>query len=369
LKKQDMPFDRPGTYNNPDQGDLKISIWDGAFQVEGKSARYHESLDGEGLCGVELVEAAKLKSFIWGKYIRPALADERGWSLQTSTPEGKNWFYRHYLRGQDPKFRSWASWRMPAWRNDVIYPGGRDDPEIQDMKKEMSAERFNQQVAAMFTDFVGRVFKDFEEEMHVRDLIYRPDLPLFGACDYGFTNPFVWLVIQVDVWDNVYVLAELRRQRKDINDIARDLDSWTLAKNAREFFPDPAEPGDTVILEKKLRVPANHETGGELKHRLDLIREHLKFDPSSEGHPDEKREPKLFINRSCTELIQEMLDYRYPDTAEEAVRAPSEAPMDKDDHGPEALGRFFRGYFGPPEGQPTQGRAVVRRAVIRSGSR
>lgn len=359
-KRRQVPVDRPGTYNDTVGGNMRLSAFDSRFVVECRSAAHPESLDGEGLSGVLMVEAAKMKPLIFNKFILPALADFRGWSLHTSTPEGKNHFYELWQKGQDPAEEEWDSWRMPSWFNDVIFPGGIKDPEIKSLARNMSEERFKQEIAADFTDFVGRVFKAFEEETHVGDFAYRADLPLFGAVDYGWTNPFVWLDIQVDVWDNVYVIGEYYVQQQDINDVARHLRA-TGRGNARKFFPDPAEPGDSVVLSKYLRVPFAADTGGELKHRLELIRQHLKLVP--DHIPYEQRKPKLFISRNCPELIREMHDYRFPETKSETRSAPEE-PMDKDNHGPEALGRFFRGYFGPPS---SGGTVRVTTADVRTG--
>lgn len=374
LSKLKVPFDRPGTYNNPESGDLAISLWGGRYIVHAKSAKYPATLVGEGLAGVILAEAAKLKEVVWTKYIRPTLADTRGWSLHTSTPEGKNWFYRMWQRGQDPAQRAWSSWRMPSWVNDVVFPDGEADSEIAEMQAEMSEERFNQEVGADFTEFVGRVFKDFDEETHVRDLQYDPRLPLYLAVDYGWTNPTVLLFIQVDVWDNVYVLAEYRYAQTDTNDIARALLSFPITQRIHTMFPDPASPGDTAILQKAFKCKVNSNTGGEVKWRLELIRQALR--PMPEHVPVEKREPKLFIDRSCNGaplgdggLIREMQDYRYPESKQESNKAAPEQPLDKDDHGPEALGRFFRGYFGSATDSSTGGRAKVRKANLTSGRR
>ena len=64
----------------------------GAFIVSAKSAQYPERLVGEGLSGVILSEAAKLKDKIWPKYIRPTLADYNGWSFHSSTLKEKTGF-------------------------------------------------------------------------------------------------------------------------------------------------------------------------------------------------------------------------------------------------------------------------------------
>ncbi len=376
-KKLELPLDKPGTYNDGPGGNMRMSLWGGKFIVEAKSAQYPDSLDGEGLNGVILVEAAKLKPKIWHKYIRPALADKRGWSLLTSTPEGKNWFYEMWQRGQNPEFADWASWRMPSWFNPIIFPGGRTDPEVIDMAQDMSKEKFNQEIGADFTEFVGRVFKDFDEEIHVGGYAYNPDLPLYAACDYGWSNPFVWLLIQIDVWDNVYVVAEYRARHKDINDIGDDLKAWMdgLSRKAVRFYPDPASPGDSEVLSKALQIPYDSNTGGELKWRLELIRKYLKLVPEHAAWED--RKPKLFFDRSCNQkgpdgmsCVQEMLSYRYPETVEDALKYAPEEPLKKDDHAPEALGRFMRGYFGSPleqhartrikKGKMQRGRAVHR---------
>jgi len=366
-KRLELPLDKPGSYYT-EHGDMILSLWDGAFKVIGKSAKYPSTLVGEGLMGVILSEGAKLKESVWIKYLRPTLADWRGWSLALSTPEGKNWFYRNWQKGQDPAFPDWESWRMPSWWNTIVFPGGKDDPEIIDMCADMSEMKALQEIHASFTDYVGLVFKDFDEEIHVADVKYREDLPIYICCDFGWTNPFVCLAIQIDVWDNVYVLGEYRVMERDINDIASDLDNIPMMRNAITLFPDPADPSSAQVLGKKLKCRVNGDTGGEKKFRLEYIRKHLKLQPEhlDDSHPEKL--PKLFIDRGCGELIREMLDYRYPENKNEE-KPNKEEPMDIDDHGPEAMGRFFRGYFGPPVGPETRGRARVAGSSVSRRSR
>lgn len=364
-----IPLDRPGSYNNPEGGPMIISAWGGAFRAEAKSAKYPSTLVGEGLSGVILSEAAKLKPSVWIKYIRPTLADFLGWSLMTSTPEGKNWFYDMYKRGQNPEDKDVWSKRMPAWFNPYVYPDGEHSAEILDLRKDMSEEKFNQEIGASFTEFVGRVFKNYDPEIHLRSLRYDPSLPLYLAIDYGWTNPFVCLFIQRNVWDDIFVIAEYRAVQRDINDIAADLLVFRqgLARRAQMMFPDPASPGDTAILEKKLGVKASGDTGGELKYRLEYIRRGLKRVPAHSDNP----QPKLMIDHSCANpgpdgdsLDSEMQDYRYPENKSE-IHGPKEMPIDKWNHAPEALGRFYRGFYGPMEATNTsRGRAKVSQAKV-----
>ena len=247
----------------------------------------------------------------------------------------------------------------------IIEASGVDD-EIIDMARDMTEERFDQEIAAKFTEFVGRVFKDFDETIHVQDVMVNPDLPIYLATDSGWSNPFVALAIQVDKWDNVHVLADYRAQHRDIEEIANDLLTARggLFAAAKKHYGDPAAPGDAAILAKKLKVETAGKTGGDLKWRLELIRQALKLKP--EHAPFELRKPKLLFSRNgvSDESKREMSEYRYPETKKERAGEEPELPLKKDDHMPEALGRFFVGYYGGPAAQATNGRAKVARAKV-----
>lgn len=336
--------------NNADSGSLHIrTSW--GFELIGKSAKHPETLVGEGLDFVLMVEAGRHRRRTWGQYIRPALSDKRGWAAFTGVPEGKSehsLLYSLWQRGRDPKFSTWQSWRMPSWTNTIIFPGGRTDPEILEAEADLTEDEFNRQYAAMFVDKVGAVMQEWDDEVHVRDVSYNPELPLYAAVDYGFTNPFVWLWIQVDNLNRVFVVGEHSWTQIDTLDVARDLKATRAGMVDRciAFYPDPAEPDDTYTLSNQLKIPARANTGGELKTRLALIRRALKYrHPHLEdGHPD--KTPNLIVDRSCQGLGWEMREgYRWPEHRSE-VRSDSENPLDKDNHHVEALGRFFRGYFG-----------------------
>lgn len=383
-------FDRPGSYNNPFVGDMHISLWDGRFQVHAKSEKHPDSLVGEGLSGVVLAEAAKLKESTYNKLIRPTLADFNGWALLTSTPEGKNWFYQMWKRGQDPTRPEWASFRMPSWMNPHVYPQGASDdaiillrramesreiidrsvyerygidPEIGELVGDLTEEAFNQEIAALFTEFVGRVFKQFDEEIHVGDFPYNPEWATYAAVDYGYTNPNVWLLIQMDPHGElIRVIDEVYLPGLTIDEFAQAIESRGLAPSSLiAFYPDPASPGDTKRLEKLLKVKSKGNTGGELRLRLDAIRKGLNIRNRHlpMGHPD--RVPWLAFDRKCVNTISDMLNYRYPEKRTQQDGNAPEVPMKKDDHGPEALGRFYAGHFGPNENRR---RAKARRSSL-----
>ena len=369
LRKQGVDKHSVKFVKNAESGNLHI-ITEWGFDLQVRSAAKPETLVGEGLDFVLMVEAGRLKRATWGDYVRPALSDKRGWGFFSGVPEGSSLhslLYQMYQRGQSSQFPHWASWKRPSWTNNIVFPGGRMDPEILDAEADLTEDEFARQYGAEFVEKSGSVMKEWDDDFHLADLKYRKGWPLFGAVDYGFTNPFVWLWVQVDPLNGyVHVLRERRWQMLDTEEIAKDMlsnpiDAAFIRAMVR-FYPDPAEPDDTRTLMRKFRKPAVKETGGELKTRLALIRQHLK--PAIEGLPlehDEQR-PKMYVDRSCTQLAWEMREgYRWPEHRSE-VRNDKEHPLDKDNHGVEALGRFMRGYYGSPSTEkrrPGQSKAKI----------
>lgn len=354
--------------SNVDNGNMHITTkW--GWDVQCRSAAHPETLVGEGLDWVILAEAGRLTRRTFTQYIRPALSDKRGWSLMTGVPEiatEVSLLYWGYSRGQDETRKGWASWKMPSWTNLVVFPGGRYDEEILEAEDDLTEDEFARQYGGEFVERVGRVMQEWDDDKHLKALKYNPNLPLYAACDYGYTNPFVWLWIQVDELGNVYVLEERRWRMRDTNDVVEDLlnDYPVFCSKLVAFYPDPAEPDDTLTLVKKLRKPARINGGGEIKTRLQMIRQKLKCMPDRDDVPYEERQPSIYFDRNkCSDIAWEMREgYRWPEHKSD-VKNDTENPMDKDNHGPEALGRFIKGYFevtGPPR-KARQKRAKVRR--------
>jgi len=330
--------------NNPDSGDMHIATsW--GFDLQCRSAKHPETLTGEGLDFVFMVEAGRQKRRTWADYIRPALSDKRGWSRHTGVPEGSSrnsLLFALAQRGKSTldKNKHWACIHMPSWTNPIVFPGGEKDPEIEEARNDLTDDEFRRQYGAEFVEKAGVVMKEWEDDLHFVDLKYNPEAPVYGAVDYGYTNPFVWLWVQVDRFNNINILGEHYITHTDTERIVRNtILKHPLAKKLVRFYPDPAEPDDTDILQRWLKVPAVTNTGGPIRTRLALMRKAL------ETNPQDIERPQLLVNRNCPKLRWEMAEgYRWPETQSE-VKNDTENPLDKDNHGPEALGRFFRGHY------------------------
>jgi len=333
--------------SNTENGNMHIATnW--GFDLQCRSARHPESLVGEGLDFVLLAEAGRHRRRTFTEYVRPALSDKRGISIMSGVPEDaseQSLLYWGYYRGLDITKTQWKSWRMPSWTNTVVFPGGRTDPEILEAEDDLTEDEFRRQYGGEFILRRGRVMKEWDDEVHIRKIEYNRDWPLYAAVDFGYTNDWVWLWIQEDpMTHNVYVIGEHRFKLRDTEDIARtEILPHVLTQKLVAI--DPAAPDDAAILRRVLGVPTKGNTGGEIKIRLQLIRSALKQRPESlpDGHPE--KQAGLLIDPSCHRLIWEMREgYRWPETHND-MRNNSEIPMDNDNHGPEALGRFFKGHM------------------------
>lgn len=350
---------------NAENGNMVI-VTNWGWTLECRSAAHPDSLVGEGLDFVLMVEAGRLHRRTFTEYVRPALSDKRGWSLTTGVPElatDTSLLYWGFKRGLEWQTKPWRSWRMPSWTNTIVFPGGRNDPEIKEAEDDLTEDEFRRQYGGEFVDRVGRVMAEWDDAIHLKRIKYNPDWPLYGACDYGYTNWWVWLWIQVDPFDNVYVLGEIYVKQMDTERIAREvLSVHPWMQHCVAFYAPPAEPDETNILMRHLKVPARTNTGGEIKTRNAMIRTRLK--PRPPHAPVEEQQAQIVFDRDrCIHLAWEMREgYRWP-THRNEQKNEAEVPLDKDNHGPEALGRFIHGYFttsGRSERRNRQSRAKIK---------
>lgn len=314
---------------NTKQGDMKIEMpWNTLLEV--KSAERPDSLVGEKLWGVVMSEAALHNFPTWPMFIQPALADTLGWATFPSTPRGFNWFAAMYDAGQDPNMKDYKSWRLPSWTNPHVYPGGRQDPEILRLEREVSKNFFLQEIAAEFTAFEGKIYNDFDPRIHVKDIPYNHEWKNFWAFDFGYVDPFICLDIMVDPADNVYVWREYQVSGLSTYEHARIMAN---RDNPKGFHVDwmAADPrGADEIATLNLILGQCYANSVAWKPGIEAISQHLKAN-------------KLFIDRSCVNLIRQMERLRFADSRD--GRNAVEKQHDYDDHGPDALRYFFNEYF------------------------
>jgi hypothetical protein len=305
---------------NVRQGDMFIAFPWGA-RVEVKSAENPDSLVGEGLHHVIMCEAAKHKQETWDRLIRPALTDFHGSADFPTTPEGFNWIYDLFGFGRDPTLPDYESWKFPSWANSHIYPGGETDSEIELLRATMDPAWFSQEIAADFASFVGRIFPDWDEFLHIRPYVFNPAWKNYITIDFGYTNPLAIVEFQVSPDDRIFVWRVYYKSYKTLIDA---IGEYKAQDNPPGYhvnmgFADPADPEGVIVAGQQFGFP--FYAPKELKSLytwLDgimLMRDFMRADRevSQDEYGTPEYEPSFFVDPSCRAVTKEFSNYRSKD--------------------------------------------------------
>lgn len=187
------------------------------------------------------------------------------------------------------------------------------------------------------------VFDEFDPGIHVKEVYYNPNLPIYRTLDFGFVNPFVCLWIQVDDGGTVRVIDEYIRSRATIDIHAAQIKSRTPGgeTGVAATFCDPSGAGvndvtgTSVVRELKAAGIAVRFRRSSILEGIELVRRIIR---SGDGRSS------LVISPKCQRLIEAMQCYHYPDN----VTGGKELPL-KDglyDHPIDALRYFLVNYAG-----------------------
>ena len=312
--------------------------------LEGKSADRPDSLVGESLDLLIIDECAKVKRKIWEMYLRPTLSDRKGKAIFISTPEGFNHLYDWYLMGQNDS--NWYSFTSPSWENDVVFPDGEQDEDIEEAKRNVTREIFDQEYRGLFTALSGRVYP-FDRNIDMGNHPYMPGVPVFCSIDFGYRMPSVG-------WFQTYMLGgEIHINIIDeichITNIKTDtLIEMIKAKNynVREYYGDPASKqvqgqsglGDweifrrNGIIVKSIRDKVSRSIASGISHVRSFIE-----------NANGKR--YIHLHKKCLGLAEDFEMYRYPEEKEGKALKNDPVKDGYSDHGMDMVRYFFINRF------------------------
>lgn len=138
--------------SNFDAGRPVILHFKNGTRMEFYSAERPEGMLGAAVDLVVMDEAARMPAHVWEQTINPTLIDHLGKALMISTPRGRNWFYRVWMKGQgdDPL---WDSWTFTTQDNPTLPPGEADR-----MAEDMPRLEADQEIYAKFLAAGSSVF-------------------------------------------------------------------------------------------------------------------------------------------------------------------------------------------------------------------
>lgn len=250
--------------------------------------------------------------------------------IMHNTPEGANFFYELWQRGIDDREPEYESWQYPSWDNSVIFPGGLDDPEIQRLKRNMSRDAFEQEIAADFTSFTGKIYKEFMERTHVRKHEYRPDWPNFMSIDFGFVNPLAAIEFQVSPQDTVHVWREYYEPQLTLDE---HMLAWRNRENPEGYnidliFGDSADPEAIQDICIKFGPCVGDPMAKDnWREGIDLVKTFLKNRGGGV--------PGFYVDPSCRNTVREFNNYKAAEGGKD--RDPREQAKKCDDHAMDAI--------------------------------
>lgn len=309
-------------------------------EISAKSADRPESLVGDGIDCLIVEEAAKIRKIVWEQYLRPTLSDKEGWALFTTTPEGFNWIFDLWQRGNSDEFRDWESWQHPSWDS----PFFKDD--IEELKKTLTYETWQQEFGAQFTSFSGRVFP-FDRSIHIQKCKFNPNLPTYVGIDPGYRTAvanFFQVESKPGEKDKVYQIDEIWEENIKTENFAEMIKAKPYP--IIRYFCDPAgsnTQGQSGVSD----IEIFKRYGIRCDFRRDKVSRNI---PNGVSHmrtwfEDAAGNSHFFIDPKCKKAIQSYENYRYPE--KKADQRLKEEPL-KDgvfDHSNDATRYFFCNLF------------------------
>ena len=270
--------------------------------------------------------------------------------ILTTNPKGHDYIFNYFVK-QD-MFKEFPDMRKqfylikaPSTEN-IHLPEGY----IQNMLATYSKERVQREVMGSFDSFEGQVYSEFRRDAHVIKPFKIPDnwIRIVGI-DHGYRNPSAWIWAAIDPDGVVFVYREFYESGWLVSEIVKG----NNRENKRGVFQlmqgekidvaaiDPSVrnrsgvKGESILDEYMEHVPNDFPlimANNKKELGIDRVKRYLKLDTKI-------GKPMMYIFDNCTNLIEEMVKYRYEELSLSSVgkKAEKEEPRKIDDHALDAL--------------------------------
>jgi PBSX family phage terminase large subunit len=264
-------------------------------------------------------------------------------------PRGHNWVYKYFIAKTGLKNpESYHLILAPSTEN-IHLPDGY----VQGMLDTYSIERIKRDIYGSFDSFEGQVYSEFDRSVHVVRPFRIPDnWERHIRIDHGYRNPAAILLAAISPDGDVYVYREIyhrewlirelvignpKEGKKGLADfIGKETKAFKTAKIDPSTKARRGTTGESDYDEYRRhwpsKLPVLQMAKNDVQLGIDRVKAYLK------PHPKLKR-PALYIFESCTNLLDEISTYRYPELrpSEQGNKSDKEAPLKVNDHAVDAL--------------------------------
>lgn len=299
----------------------------GHFSIRTKSAYNPASLGMESPVWIILCEAARVSQDVYHRLLSRCSEARRrfpgfGWLHMEGTFEGSlGWYAALWTRWQSRAIQeaeNARSFSLPSHSNTALFPGGADDPQITALRRSLPEAKFMERHMGVPVPPSGRVHGAFDNDVHIRRVVYDPEQPVYIGIDPGYSgqpSTYAVEVCQVRKFENGHrqwaVIDEIAVNRHsmpgftvaDVCDIAMTRDWWSNPQKTGVIDTAGAshagaQESNTEVWRKRTGLVLRHEKVSVLSG-IDRFDSCLKVDEDS-------AEPGLVIDPRCELLISEL---------------------------------------------------------------
>lgn len=159
-------------------------------KIEFKSAEKYDNLRGPTLDYLIIDEFAFIRREAWEEVLRAMVIVKGKRVLLISTPKGKNLFFEIFQRGRSGEDKNYRSFRAPSSCNPYF-----DLQELEDVRRTLPPDVFNQEYLAAFVDNGGTVFRRIKEICTATNSNPAAGMKHFCGIDLGKQDDFTVITI------------------------------------------------------------------------------------------------------------------------------------------------------------------------------
>jgi PBSX family phage terminase large subunit len=274
--------------------------------------------------------------------------------LTTNPVNVTHWLYKWFVM---QKLEDFAEFHAPTHENRKHLPENYIESLEKNYPKSWVKKYLNGDWG--FTEGGIPCFTNFREDLHVRDLKYLSESPIYVGMDFGFRRPAA-IFTQLDQQDRWLILKEYMPENLTVHDFARGIlgiqnKAFPLCKQFI-YYGDPA---------------CRQASDKSEKTSADICRDHginvysRKSSPVARVEIIQKRlqtlhgdSPSMLVNRECTYFIDALSGgYRYQDR-------PDKEEVEKDglyEHIVDAAGYLSVGLFAQANAKTLRGDGAPRK--------
>ena len=171
-----------GLVKNCNYSDNYIRLKNGS-EILFRSAEKYDNIRGLTVDYGILDEAAFMKQDAWKEAIRPVFMVKGKKVLFISTPKGKNWFHELFQLAKSPDYSNYQAYTGSSYDTPYI-----DLEEIEDAKRTLPPNVFQQEYLAKFIDSGGEVFSSLDKNLFAR--YTNPQGKVYCGIDLGKQEDF-----------------------------------------------------------------------------------------------------------------------------------------------------------------------------------